>query len=518
MRLWTKRPAPALCNQLQQAPFALRGGVGFTVCMSVRAITSDVEGARLWQAFRFAPSPTYPALNWSPAIEMRLEHERADRRTGHPLRPLSLVDRHVEDRPPLWPQSFDREQPGNDLDPAGPTVSLASGPRPVDAEQGGELYTADDARTRFQRDWDFLAFHAQCARERYRSYALPLASAEAYQRNELDLFEWRLLCALATYARYFKSRVPGLGASHHPVDTLIRSYHCTGAADVLFALCMVSGLPARRISISHHSMVEALVGGRWVWADNVVGGEVVAHTTFEEVVRRLDDWVHLGPRQKEALGGPVAFDRSPYQWDQALFGHFGSGHLVPAAGARDDVVKGLGLSVGYDPSTARMLYPGQREYEFACPAGPSGGPVITLNPKQAWLHLPVTLHGSAAVRATCTIQIDEANPVCAATAVIQVGRTAQPEQVRVTWNGIVLQHGRRKDAPGFLPTCEFIVPLSGIRNGTNEVIVTAADHHTPVDVLFFPDIRTGYIPCTQQVASHPSTADVGTDPIPDPNR
>ena len=395
-----------------------------------------------WKSLRRRAAPSYPETDWSVAAEVEIEHHRGDRPSGHPWARFCLVNRHLEDRPALDLPRLHRDMAGADELAEGASVSRASGPRAEGQSHGGELWDGADGRTRMQRDWDFLQRHLSLALERYRAYSLPVMSVESYRREDHEMSAWRTVKALAHYAINWKSRIPEMAAAPHPVDVLVRSYHCTGAANVLFALCTVAGIPVRRISISHHSMVEALVDGRWVWLDNLVGGECVHPFSYQELITRLKEWPHLSGRQFQMLAGMVPFHRSPYCFDEALSWRFGVDVLNSGAGESGDVAQGTGLSLGYDPSTATALYPDLPEYLFACPASPEGRPILTLNPKQSWLHAPFRLCGDLALRARFTLSACPDNPVEAARLKVWCAPGVSPDALRPTLDGVPLGGGR----------------------------------------------------------------------------
>lgn len=468
-----------------------------------------------WQHLRFAPTPAYPVVHWSPAIEMDVEHRRSDRRSSHPLFSCALVDRHLESRKPLAMPVWHRDMPGNDETPDGITVSLASGPRDPESGQGGEIHDSADGRTRWQRDWDFLSSHAVLARERFRSASLPLMSFESYMRDEHAWTTWRTVSAYAAYAANFKTRTPDRGVSSHAVDTLVRSFHCAGAAEVLFALCMISGIPARRISTSNHSTVEVCIDGHWVWIDNMISGTCVTQVDYQEMLLRLGEWAHLSERQRRVQGTWVGFYRSPYQFDQCFARSLNGGLIRRFPGATKDVAGRGGLSLGYDPSTATMLYPGRPEHIFACQPGPSGGPLLTLNPKQSWLHLPLDIAGSAALRSSITLSDCADNPITGAVLRIWVGPGTPDTALAVTLNGRAIDHGRSTLARGQMPAIVYDIRPDLLHGGSNEVIVRAAEG-SAATVLLYPDLRTDPVPCALAATFIPQTSDVRTDPSLDP--
>ena len=49
----------------------------------------------MWYALKGQVGALYPELHWTPAIELRVQHQRWDRASGHPAAPGVFVNRHV---------------------------------------------------------------------------------------------------------------------------------------------------------------------------------------------------------------------------------------------------------------------------------------------------------------------------------------------------------------------------------------------------------------------------------------
>ncbi len=386
-----------------------------------------------WKLLTARPSPMYREVNWSPAVEIEVTHSRFDAPSWHPCCHGTFIDRHVVPGSRLVDLPvFGRDYPGCDAIGDGASVSLASGPRTDGAGQGGELYQEQDGRTRFQRDWDFLAFHAERALERYRSHALPLVSGESYLRAESELTEWRKAEALALYARNWKTRIPKLGESNHPVDTLLYSYHCAGAAEVLFALATVVGLEARRITVSHHSMVEILVGDAWVWCDNIVSGTPILPASYRDVLERLSQWPSLSRKQIDMFSGKEPFYRCPFEMDQRL--SWRSGGFSGQGRGEGDVREGIGLSLAYNPATATALYNHAAEHRFPGLAR-DGSPSLILKEKQGWIHCDALLAGEEALRSRYFLSACEDNPVRSAELRVWLAPGFEPDSLSVEVDG-----------------------------------------------------------------------------------
>jgi hypothetical protein len=465
-----------------------------------------------WRRISFRASPKYVETLWSPAIEIFVTHDHFDKDCPHPGTYGLLVNRHVTGGVALTErvEPFTRDTLGVDEKPDGANLSLASGPRSGGADQGGELYVKNDGRTRFQRDWDFLEKHVELAFERYRVSMLPLMSGEAYLRNEVELGDWRKVQALAHYARNWKTRMPRLGASSNAVDTLLYSFHCGGAAQIMFSLATVAGFKSRRITISNHSMVEVWVNGSWVWVDNLVGGDPLMPVSYVDMLENFPLWPNLGLKQLSAYAGPQMFARCPFEMDQAL-----SWRTAGYSGERvghGDVAEGIGLALAYNPATAEGLYPGKREHRFFC-LEPDGSPTIPLKEKQGWIRASYPLRPGEALRARYTLSACDDNPVVKLKARVWVGENVEPDHLELSVDGERVPGGGTGKTPHSLDTVEFLLPDHAFTFGEHEVVLRSKTDGS-ASVTLYPDLIRTYLPCLQSDRDfRPCPDEVETDPI-----
>lgn len=213
-------------------------------------------------------------IKWAPYWEVVLTHDHCDGRSRGEFGRPYFLNRHV--RPEVsfdWRSPVTRESLGMDDNPLGCHVSGASTPAgtgddpkkdifaPFWSEETlreGQLYREDDGKTAHQRDWDIL------------SEAVAKAYAKAGVNDSSDPGD--RIRALVDLQNAHKAKVY---PSRHPVDTLLHSSYCTGAANLLAALCMIAGFPARTLNNAIHSMSEVWDGRRWLFVDNLTDGQLV---------------------------------------------------------------------------------------------------------------------------------------------------------------------------------------------------------------------------------------------------
>jgi hypothetical protein len=81
---------------------------------------SSTEEKLAWKQLAVRPSPAYPEVNWSPAVEVEVTHARFDAPSQHPYCPGLFVDRHVvENASLIQGPRFTRDTPGCDEIPHG---------------------------------------------------------------------------------------------------------------------------------------------------------------------------------------------------------------------------------------------------------------------------------------------------------------------------------------------------------------------------------------------------------------
>ena len=160
-----------------------------------------------------------------------------------------------------------RDSVGMDEDPLGCHVSAASVPpgtgiNPADDAfahswsdqelEVGQRYDSEDGKTAHQRDWDILA---EAVGQAYSDAGVTDASPV------LDRIR-----ALADLHNKHRGIVY---PSCHPVDTLLYSSFCVGAANLFAALCLIARFPCRTLNNAIHSMAEVWDGERWLFVDNL---------------------------------------------------------------------------------------------------------------------------------------------------------------------------------------------------------------------------------------------------------
>ncbi len=216
---------------------------------------------------RFGEQPW--AANW----EIVLTHQHPDESTGGEFSRSFFHHRHV--RPDVefdWESTITRDSVGMDEDPMGCHVSAASvppetGDDPSDDAQAhhwsaedlqvGQRYDPEDGKTAHQRDWDILA---EAVDQAYAKAGVSDAS------SVIDRIQ-----ALVTLHNEHRSVVY---PSCHPVDTLLYSSFCVGAANLFAALSMIAGFPCRTLNNAIHSMAEVWDGQRWLFVDNLTSEQL----------------------------------------------------------------------------------------------------------------------------------------------------------------------------------------------------------------------------------------------------
>lgn len=454
----------------------------------------------MWHPLLGAPNRLFPDLRWSPACELRLRHARWDRASRHPAAPGVFVDRHVAPGRSLPPPLVGRDAPDIFAAPAtGVCVSLASGP-------GGKLHDPADGRTRHQVDWDFLAMHLARAIARYEA-AKPLPGQQEWQ-NAAGLGDtlraWQTCEAIARYVVEWKNRVPGnLAASPHPVDVLLHSHHCGGTANLACALAHVAGIPARRISTSGHSTVEFLVGGRWMWSDNIREGVLLHQGSYQDFLADLLRAVYASPGQLAHHAKAEVFYRAPYDVSSSRHWRFGAGCPVPASGGDGDAAWGYGVTVHHDPATAEALYPGQEGRLFPGDAGTE--PWLTVGAKGGWLHAPVPLAGGLALRRRFFVGACADNPLQAGE--LLAWCEGDGAGLRATLDGAPLAALGVRPHRHLHRAAAFAVPAAALTPGWHEAVVAGAGA-----VIAFPDPLEPDEPAASAAGVRIDPAGVRTDP------
>jgi hypothetical protein len=339
-----------------------------------------------WEAIRFSFSGAVGAMNWSAGIKILAYHQKPDAvsPTGAPL----FIDRHINPKTrPFAAPRVTRNSQGMDEAPDGAHVSLASCP-------GGELYDAKDGLTAHQRDWEFLV------KERDRVLA-----EKGLLKSKDTLKKLKALADYIQSRRGGEERYP----SRHPVDFLLHSSYCTGAANTLVGLATTMGLRGRVCGCVVHAMAEVEVDGRWHFFDNTKLSPVtlIPDRSFMEVSARPEKVSELNnPRDPQGLkkrdfyaalglhgddfnysGGAFLLGSTSWHFNQGGVGRYGPS-------TSQTLLNGAGVAVGLDGTTARGLYP--HEKEIVCRATDTGA--LMLANKYCWWRSGMKLQQGQSVR------------------------------------------------------------------------------------------------------------------------
>ena len=345
------------------------------------------------------PAPAYGPMSWQPHWEVVMIYDRPDVTSAGEFGRHYFVNRHVNPDVPVfdWSARVGRDSPGIDEVATGCHTSGASMPTMTSGQEptptigpaswgldqwtpaqlnGGQLHSASDARTAHQRDWDYLTDVAR--------RALDEAGAAVYAS---DIAKIR---ALATYCLRSRGKVH---PSRHPVDVDLHSSFCVGSANLMAALCHVSGLNARTIHTENHSMCEVWDGRRWTFVDNYMndafGDEplatprpLFASKNFVQAIieprESGDDPMPEGQRNRYLISQPAT---EPFVNVGSLWWRFngsGAGLNHPS----DPLSCGSAMCVLPGPDNVRAIYPEWAEPEFVSRTGNERE--LVLNPCQGW--------------------------------------------------------------------------------------------------------------------------------------
>jgi len=310
-------------------------------CLSELAAVAGYP-AEEWVPIRFEVSPAVGQMNWSVLWRIYIYQDPDRYVNGRGV----FVNRHINPY-----TSFDirepvtRSSPGMDEDPRGAQVSIAALP-------GGELYDPHDNRTAHQRDWDFILSETKRILE------------EKGLAGSTDR-----VAQIKAMAEYIQSRRGGkVYESRGPVDFLLHSSYCTGAANAMAAVASTMGLEYRTINHYGHSVTEVLIDGKWYLIENSVGYPVFVPATL----MRLTCDPEAYPYDREKYGKRyLEWDLSSDDWMRygavyalsSRWWHFNQGSLGSDPVIRSQALRnGCGVCVGLDGNTARPLYPGLDEY------------------------------------------------------------------------------------------------------------------------------------------------------------
>jgi len=357
---------------------SIPGAMIFRLCLSVFtagfAETAPAGADTSWVPVRFEVSPAVGGMNWSVLWRVYVFQEPDRLCSGRGV----FVNRHVNPYTSFdLPAPATRSSRGMDEQAGGAQVSIAALP-------GGELYEPGDGKSAHQRDWDFIV--SESGR----------ILAEKGLAGSTDR-----AAQIKTLAEYVQSRRGGeVYESRGPVDFLIHSSYCTGAANAIAGIASTMGLEYRTINHHGHSVAEVLIDGKWYFIENSVGYPVFVPATLmrltceaeaypydrEKYGKRYlewdlsgDDWMHYG----------AVYSLSSRWW------HFNQGSLGADPLIRSQCLKsGCGVCVGLDGNTARPLHPGLGEYLFK--AADSGAMLVA--GKYCWYYSSLPLGPGARVR------------------------------------------------------------------------------------------------------------------------
>jgi len=389
------------------------------------------------------------------AAEVVLTHEHLDEsaRDGE----LGLfVGRHVNPHTELPCGVFvTRETPGEDVRRHGPYLSLALQPPDPDGEPvGGELYNPDAQEPPHAQEWDFLMEHA----EKALSEAGVGTDAPAADK-------------VRAFARYgVKFKTSPTYASFHPVDVLLHSTYCTGAANVQAALANVHGIPARHACISNHTMTEVYVDGRWHFVDNHVDSEpFMPGSDYVDVTLNYGRYDELTERQKSYLSHRRCWARSPWHYSGMLNWHWAWG-MGRNRGIRTDVMDGYGVGVPCDPHHAAALYPERDRYPF--PAW-DGKPEITLTEKASWLRVNLLFDADESLQKVFYVGPSDDNPVTATRVEWWLRGEVEPGDVVLDYARRTIEPSELTPGSGTVTKVRFDLPAGPLAEpGLHSVVLT----------------------------------------------
>lgn len=340
------------------------------------------------------------SIPWAANWEIVLTHQRPDDCTGGEYSRAYFHGRHV--RPDVgfnWKSEITRDSVGMDEDPRGCHVSGASVPPGTGgdpSEDGfahlwsaedmkeGQRYNPEDGKTAHQRDWDILA---EAVDQAYAKVGVTRDS------SALDRIQ-----ALVELHNEHRGKVY---PSCHPVDTLLYSSFCVGAANLFAALCMVGGFPVRTLNNAIHSMAEVWDGNRWLFVDNLTSEQL---TGLAAKPGRNAESLLLHNYLETMAGKAMCADGSPLNLDHAKRYTESQPYFEPFinAGTKDwrfnhgrmgvspkisPKQAGVGLFALPCPDNIRAIYP---EWDEPLLFAKSGYECeLSLTPRQGWLETVV---------------------------------------------------------------------------------------------------------------------------------
>ncbi len=465
---------------------------------------------------RFGP------IAWAPYWEVVLTHTKHDGSSPGEFSRSYLVNRHV--RPEVsfdWAGRIARDSVGNDEALLGCHVSGASMPPgsggsvegdtfasqwTADELKTGQIFKPDDGKTAHQRDWDIL------------SDAVQQAYLDAGVTEQSAPFE--RITALVLLQNKHKDKVY---PSRHPVDTLLYSSYCTGAANLFAALCMIAGFPARALNNAVHSMTEVWDGQRWLFVDNLTAGQLtelaprpgypadaIFKHNYVEMLAGLGTCIDGSPMNPEHMARYA--EEQPYfepyvsaatrdwRFDHGRFG------LAPSVPPMEG---GVGLYALPSPDNIRAIYPEWNEPLLFTRAGTENE--ISLTPRQGWVETVARLDRGLGIRKSFYVgQLDDGdNPVTHARADLHLsdGIGSEFSPSRGGWN--LLLNGKSLALDANVVTSHhgllsFALPLSHLKeNGINQLELYSdkfySTHHRyrmpdTLAVRIYPDVLNTELP------------------------
>lgn len=353
--------------------------------------------------FRKRPGPKFNQITWSPHWEIVLVYEHPDTSTAGEFPKHTFRNRHV--RPNLshdWSPRVTRDTPGMDETQAGCHVSAAALPPNENGEgerfthssfwkpdelRGGTLYRDGDGRTAHQRDWDALS---EAVDQAFARDGVTAASAT------IDKIRSLVTLQDAHRGKVYPSR--------NPADVLKYSSFCTGAANLLAALCSIAGIPARNLNNAVHSMTEVWDGKRWIFSDNLpkemkalcLKGEpesspttLLEHLNYSQLLlapSNPDGSVMPAPlRERYSVLQP---EFEPYINTATADWRFDHGSVGMDRNPRPTSI-GVGLFAQPCPDNIGAIYPEWDDPHFFSIPGRENE--LILNPRQGWFHCAARL-------------------------------------------------------------------------------------------------------------------------------
>ena len=319
-----------------------------------------------------------------------------------------------------------------DVDPSGVHVSGAAVPPgtggdpmadifaykwPKEALRESQIYDANDGKTAHQRDWDVISDAVDKA---YRDAGL---TSESPAMDRIQ--------TLVDLQNEHKGEVH---PSRHPVDTLLHSSYCTGAANLFVALCMVAGFPARTLNNAIHSMSEVWNGEKWLFVDNLTDGqlvdlaptpnrkaEAIFHHNYIQMLTGMGACADGTPLQ--AAHATRYSEEQPYFEPYINLGtrdwRFNHGRmgLSPSLPPKE---AGVGLFALPCPDNIRAIYPEWDEPLLLSRSGREAE--LSLTPRQGWLDSVVRVDRRLGIRKSFHVgDLDDGiNPVKSARADLHI--------------------------------------------------------------------------------------------------